>query len=219
MVQRRAVMGGVAVSTITVLAGCLGYTVAETEDLEGMEATIEDKNGTITDREETIEELEAEIDQHERQKRRLERNLEEDQETRHEQFVDMYEHATIMIDTAEEWFSLGRDHFDAADYHEADRHYTGAFMYVTATGVVLTDLDDFLTDYDQSDAAEITRVALSYATALSDAGMHLSDASLEYARGNQQQGDSYLRRARNELEAAEEYDIETVRTFQNALEE
>lgn len=215
--RRRAFVGAAVTAA---LAGCVGYQIEETADVEAREARIEELRSEVESLETDIEGLDAEVES-------LEGDIEERDEKIAEQarsidslqrghVVRLYELATSARGYAAGDWNMGVDELDAEHYRSAAVYFRGAYSDYGQSETLFGETRTVSSDYELG-VRDVITDSLSYVRLLKEAAFDLSNAASYYAEGDVDAAEAFFSKAEDHLDAAEGYEVKPADEFRSHL--
>lgn len=231
---RRAVLAGAGLAA---LSGCLGYQIERSENVASRKQRIEnleernddlqdDLNrvrNDLTDTEDRVEELDAEIRELERENQDVTDELESARERRAEiietQLRDLYVEGHTFYTTANGEWSNARASYSDQDYENGLSLFSSALGHYDGARELFNLAGSLAEEHGYETARETALDANLYCAEYRDAADHMASACFYYLNGNDSRGDGYVEDANSNRDAASEYEVLEIQSFESDIEE
>lgn len=214
---------GATMATASV-AGCLGYDLVSTSDVEARQATIDQQSTdieqlqtTVEERESQIATLESEVEAAESDVADLETELESSRTARDGAIITMYSLGDDDYWTGADRFADGESRRGSESWSRAAVAYSDAAHRFQSAAVAYDQARRHAENAGYTDAAEIAAAASEAAIPAAEACSLLGDATLAMARGQTSEAEQHFQDAQEPLGLAIEREPESPEEFAGAI--
>lgn len=194
--DRRQFLVGTGVGAVMATAGCLGYEITSTEEINEKEDRIEELEKQKADLEAQLDEIEAKNEDLNSQIESLEAEKEDREAARvqliEDRLTSLYEQAETFNELADDETSEGSDSWDNEEWHWAARWYGAAFRTYDTIEYLTSEVVSLAEEEGYTDAADIASTSQSFADSIRWACDYWAIAAGHYAEGNDAEGDDAL---------------------------
>lgn len=217
------------------LAGCLGYTIEPTDDIEDRKKRIDDLETQLEQEEDDNEQLNSEIEDLEsdiEQKESRIEDLESSVENKDEEIASLESDlASERKKLVSELYKLGDSHRKRASSNWQDASglygqgdYSGASnewgvstgQYIDAAGA-FSEAESAASDQGLTDVAEKIASSKGYVQTMAEAANHFALASYYYSHGNNDGGNDQLNQGNSALDETNQYTLYEPQEIDNSL--